>query len=85
MSMVAETDEVASKVRSPKSRRRRPLPVKIQNIVWGRAAGRCQCAGCNAPLIGDQISGATNANKAYIGHIVSDNLTTVRAGIPAFA
>jgi len=38
-----------------------------------RAAGRCQYAGCNASLIGDEISGATNASKGYIGHIVADS------------
>jgi hypothetical protein len=72
MSGVVESNVIVSMVRSTKSRRRRPLPVRIQNIVWGRAAGRCQYAGCNASLIGDDISGAANANKAYIGHIVSD-------------
>ncbi len=44
---------------------------KVQNVLWGRAAGRCQYAGCNELLVGDQISGAANANTAYIGHIVA--------------
>jgi hypothetical protein len=56
-----------------KQARRQPIPEKIKTILWGRAAGRCQYAGCNALLIGDQISGAANASKAYIGHIVADS------------
>lgn len=52
---------------------RKPLPRKVENVVWARAAGRCQYAGCNKLLIGDQISGARNANAAYIGHIVADS------------
>ncbi|MCC8948367.1 SAVED domain-containing protein [Bradyrhizobium sp. Arg62] len=57
----------------PRTARRRGLPRKIENIVWARAAGRCQYAGCNKLLIGDQVSGAANANTAYIGHIVADS------------
>lgn len=58
---------------SSKNPSRKAIPVKVQNIVWGRAAGRCQYAGCNKLLVGDQISGAANANTAYIGHIVADS------------
>jgi len=71
MSAVAEFGEDHSRVPVP-SGRRKPIPERIKTIVWARAAGRCQYAGCNASLIGDEISGATNANKAYIGHIVAD-------------
>jgi hypothetical protein len=53
--------------------RRRPLPERVKVIVWARAAGRCQYAGCNASLIGDAVSGAKHANKAYIGHIIADS------------
>lgn len=52
---------------------RNPIPTRIQNVVWGRAAGRCQYAGCNELLVGDEVSGAANASKAYIGHIVADS------------
>lgn len=52
---------------------RKSLPERVKVIVWARAAGRCQYAGCNALLIGDEISGAANTNKAYIGHIVADS------------
>lgn len=53
--------------------KRKPIPLRIQNFVWARAAGRCQYGNCNKLLIGDQISGARNANSAYIGHIVADS------------
>ena len=44
----------------------------MKAIVWARAAGRCQFAGCNKLLIGDLVSGNPNLNTAYIAHIVSD-------------
>jgi hypothetical protein len=80
-SVVAET-EVEVQEQPPRAPRRRPqgkkaprkaIPKKVENIVWARAAGRCQYAGCNKLLVGDQISGAANANTAYIGHIVADS------------
>lgn len=52
---------------------RKPIPPRVQNVLWGRAAGRCQYAGCNKLLIGEQVSGARNANKSYIAHIVGDS------------
>lgn len=71
MSLVADIPEPeAAPAAKPK---RKQIPTKIQNILWGRAAGRCQYRGCNHSLVGDQISGAANANKAYIGHIVADS------------
>lgn len=82
MTNVVAENEV--KVREPAARGGRPasaakkpprkaIPKKVENIVWARAAGRCQYAGCNKLLVGDQISGAANANMAYIGHIVADS------------
>jgi hypothetical protein len=71
MSLVVEIEEDKSAGRPAKARRK-PIPDRIKAIVWGRAAGRCQYAGCNESLIGDEISGAADANKAYIGHIVAD-------------
>ncbi|EHR03045.1 SAVED domain-containing protein [Bradyrhizobium sp. WSM471] len=71
MSLVADIPETEA---APAARpKRKQIPTKIQNILWGRAAGRCQYRGCNHSLVGDQISGAANANKAYIGHIVADS------------
>lgn len=73
MSLVAETDGGDQEQPNPRRKRRQPLPDKVKNIVWGRAAGRCQYAGCNALLIGDEVSGAADANAAYIGHIIADS------------
>ncbi|MER9857382.1 SAVED domain-containing protein [Mesorhizobium sp. M0113] len=73
MSMVAEPEMEDQVPAEPRRGRRRPLPDKVKNIVWGRAAGRCQYAGCDALLIGDEVSGAANANAAYIGHIIADS------------
>jgi hypothetical protein len=79
---IAEVDEdeqppaAARKARrqSPAQKtKRKALPKKVENVLWARAAGRCQYAGCNKLLIGDQISGAANANTSYIGHIVADS------------
>jgi hypothetical protein len=28
----------------------RSIPIATQNSLWGRAAGRCEFAGCNKPL-----------------------------------
>jgi hypothetical protein len=71
MSVVAEIG--AREQTAAKKAKRKPIPPKVQNVLWGRAAGRCQYTGCNQPLIGEQISGARNANKSYIAHIVGDS------------
>ena len=42
-----------------------------RNILWTRAAGRCQFHGCNAPLIGDLVSGNDKLIRALVAHIVS--------------
>lgn len=69
MSLVAETGSSAR----VKPARRKAIPERVKVIVWARAAGRCQYAGCNVALIGDEISGASDASKAYIGHIIADS------------
>jgi hypothetical protein len=79
--MVAESEVQLQEPTAHSARRRsaakkasrKAIPKKVENIVWARAAGRCQYAGCNEFLVGDQISGAANANTAYIGHIVADS------------
>jgi hypothetical protein len=80
--VAAETEEDEHSQATPRSLRRRSavkkparkaIPAKVQNVLWGRAAGRCQYAGCNKLLIGEQISGARNANRSYIAHIVGDS------------
>lgn len=56
---------------SSKSRGRQPIPEKTKMVLWARAAGRCQYAGCNASLIGDLISGRYEMNASYIAHVVA--------------
>lgn len=53
-----------------KGRHGTPGP-KQQNIVWARAAGRCQM--CNIDLIGHLIAASRNANKGYIAHIIGSS------------
>ena len=74
--------EIEKDAQSPAASRRRStankaprksIPNKVQNVLWGRSAGRCQYNGCNKLLVGEQISGARNANKSYIAHIVGDS------------
>lgn len=48
----------------------RNIPVPIQNLLWGRAAGRCQFAGCNKPLWLHHVTQET-ANLAQKAHIWS--------------
>lgn len=45
---------------------------KTQAVIWARAAGRCQYAGCNASLIGDLISGNEHGKFGFIAHIVAE-------------
>jgi hypothetical protein len=46
----------------------RHLPVKIQCLLWGRAAARCEFAGCNRPLWKSSITQeqVSIAQKAHI-------------------
>ena len=45
---------------------------KSRLVLWTLAGGRCQFQGCNAPLLGDLISGDKALNKAYVAHIVAE-------------
>lgn len=52
-----------------KSESGRPyIPVKIQNVLWARAAGRCEFEGCNELLCEDWLTGKT-INGAQMAHI----------------
>ncbi|MFB9991942.1 SAVED domain-containing protein [Deinococcus oregonensis] len=53
-----------------KNDRRPPLPVKVQNELWGRAAGRCEFKDCNILLYEDSLTGQRH-NAATIAHIVA--------------
>lgn len=48
---------------------RPPIPVKIQNVLWARAAGRCEFDGCNEMLSEDWLTGKT-INGAQMAHIL---------------
>jgi hypothetical protein len=69
LAKIEEDERAAGASRSPSAAKatRRSIPNKVQNVLWGRASGRCQYAGCNRLLLGEQISGARNANKAPSG------------------
>ncbi len=47
------------------------IPEKIKNLLWGKAAGRCQYTGCNKPLYIDLLTKA-EFNISYIAHIIAD-------------
>jgi hypothetical protein len=44
---------------------------KVKLRIWGKAAGRCQYEGCNAPLWLDTLTQA-EFNVAYLAHIIAD-------------
>jgi hypothetical protein len=43
---------------------------KTRAILWARGAGRCYF--CNAPLIGDYVSGNEDSNFGFVAHIVAE-------------
>lgn len=49
------------------------IPHKTQAQLWALAAGRCQFAGCNKPLIGDLVAGKEDGKFGFIAHIVADS------------
>lgn len=44
------------------------IPVRIQNVLWARAAGRCEFEGCNELLCEDQLT-KKKVNGSQIAHI----------------
>jgi hypothetical protein len=48
----------------------RHVPVQVQCMLWGRAAGRCEFAGCNKPLWKSSIT-QESVNTAQKAHIYS--------------
>ncbi|MBO6550963.1 MAG: SAVED domain-containing protein [Rhizobiales bacterium] len=44
---------------------------KTRQILWAKAAGRCQYSNCNRLLIGDLISGNRDINAALVAHIIA--------------
>jgi len=72
MTIALDQIDVPSKRRSAKApKSRKAIPIRVERLLWARSAGRCQYAGCNKSLIGDQVSGTENANGAYVAHIIS--------------
>jgi hypothetical protein len=47
------------------------VPEKVRLRLWGKAAGRCEYEGCNAPLWLDSLTQA-EFNAAYLAHIIAD-------------
>lgn len=43
-----------------------------RQMIWAKAAGRCQYRGCNCDLIGDLIAGKEDATYGFVAHIVAD-------------
>lgn len=72
--------QTTSKKRPRKStinRSRPSIPEKTIVRLWGLAGGRCQYAGCNAPLWRDELTVA-DMNGAYIAHIYDVHRQTHR-------
>lgn len=69
--MVNTPKKTATKVEvNGKSESARPaIPTKVQNVLWARAAGRCEFEGCNELLCDDWLTGKT-INGAQIAHIL---------------
>jgi SMODS-associated and fused to various effectors sensor domain len=42
-----------------------------QRVLWARAAGRCEYAGCNRDLLADLISGVEDRTFGFVAHIVA--------------
>ena len=45
------------------------IPAKVVNVLWARAAGRCEFEGCNELLCEDWLTGKT-INGAQVAHIL---------------
>lgn len=43
-----------------------------RQMIWARAAGRCQYRGCNCDLIGDPIAGKDDGTFGFVAHIIAD-------------
>ena len=56
-----------------KRKRANALSHRSRQVLWARASGRCQYAGCNACLIGDLISGNEDRTFGFVAHIVADS------------
>lgn len=64
------TATAVSEQKTEKEKSRVPIPLKIQNMLWGRAAGRCEFRGCNKVLYSDGLTKKQD-NLAIISHIIA--------------
>ena len=51
-----------------------------RQILWGKAAGRCEYRGCNKPLFIDDVTKA-QFNSSYIAHIIADKASGPRGDV----
>lgn len=51
---------------------RKTIPQKVVNLLWVKAAGRCEFAGCNKCLYTDDLT-KNIFNRSNIAHIVADS------------
>jgi hypothetical protein len=65
----------------PSRRRSSAVTATTRNVLWGRAAGRCQYDCCNTPLIGDLISGVEDRQFGSVAHIVAETPTGPRGDV----
>lgn len=64
---------MAEKTKKTSKGRHGNVTGKALNLVWARAAGRCQLEGCNDDLTRHLAVGSRTANKAYIAHIIGSS------------
>lgn len=56
----------------------RAISPHTRNIVWARAAGRCQFRNCNVSLIGHLVAGNRTRNRGYHAHVIADSASGPR-------
>lgn len=59
----------------------RKMTEHTRNIVWARAAGRCQFENCNTLLIGHLVAGNRTRNKGYHAHVIADSADGPRGDV----
>lgn len=64
--------QAGTRIGSTRRARINALTPLTRTILWTRAGGRCQYAGCNKLLIGDLVSRAEDRNFGFVAHIVAD-------------
>lgn len=80
-----------SRTKSPRTKRRvgvarvrklpsRDVPRPVEKMLWARAAGRCECDGCNAPLYKSEVS-QESVPVGQNAHIYAFNEGGARGGL----